>query len=239
MRAIDVTPNDVVFYDGEGYETLKKFLLAQGIEHVLLCGYHADMCVCSTAAGYENLRRDFNVFLVGDAVQATLPANKTARFATNQAVSFASLKVFITQVSWVRMLAGRRPRHGRHRVELARSILGNGLNPDAGLTRTTQRGGRLWLSRGRLSFVGPKGSGVGIEDGLRSGKSLRRHRLPTPSAPSEIPRNTRSFYVRLLQGPISTRVSGRRGVRCGRAVGRAERSWSEKLARQPRRPRRH
>jgi nicotinamidase-related amidase len=104
MRPIDVAVDDFVLYDGEGYETIKRFLVAQGIEHVLVCGYHADMCVCSTAAGYENLRKDFNVFLVGDAVQATQPANKTARFATNQAVSFASLKVFITQVSWVRPL---------------------------------------------------------------------------------------------------------------------------------------
>tara|TARA_B100000686_G_scaffold314547_1_gene360706 strand:+ start:308 stop:526 length:219 start_codon:yes stop_codon:yes gene_type:complete len=52
-------------------------------------------------AGHENLRCDFNVFLVGDAVQATFPANAAAQYATNQAVSFASLNVLVTQASWI------------------------------------------------------------------------------------------------------------------------------------------
>jgi hypothetical protein len=104
MKPLEVDPADVVIYDGDGYPALRDFLAGQGIEHVLLCGYHADMCVCKTTAGYENLRRDFNVFLVGDAVQATLPANRDSRYATNQAVSYASLDVFITQVSWVKPL---------------------------------------------------------------------------------------------------------------------------------------
>jgi hypothetical protein len=58
--------------------------------------------VCSTTAGYKNLRQDFNVFLVGDATLATFPAHATPRAATSAAVSFASLDLFITQVSWVR-----------------------------------------------------------------------------------------------------------------------------------------
>lgn len=102
MKPIDVAPNDVVIYDQDGYKALKEFLVSQGIEHVLLCGYHADMCVCSTTAGYDNLRNDFNVFLVADAVQSTLPANRDSRYATNQSISYASLKVLITQVSWVK-----------------------------------------------------------------------------------------------------------------------------------------
>lgn len=104
MRPIEVDPDDVVLYDGLGYPALKEFLQRQGIEHVLLCGYHADMCVCKTTAGYENLKRDFNVFLVGDAVQSTFPANKTARYATNQTVSFAALSLFVTQVSWIQSI---------------------------------------------------------------------------------------------------------------------------------------
>lgn len=105
MNAIPVDPADVVFYDAEGYDVLREFLKGQGIQHVLLCGYHADMCVCSTTAGYENLRKDFNVFLVGDGVQASLPANKLAAHSTNVAVSNASLKILITQASWVRPIA--------------------------------------------------------------------------------------------------------------------------------------
>lgn len=101
MSTIDVAHEDVVLYDQQGYDALRTFLQEQGIEHVLLCGYATDMCVCATTAGYENLRKDFNVFLVGDATQATCPANTTAAYATNQALSYAALDLFITQVSWV------------------------------------------------------------------------------------------------------------------------------------------
>ena len=110
MSSIDVHDEDVVFYDEQGYPALRDFLGQQGIEHVLLCGYATDMCVCETTAGYKNLKKDFNTFLVGDAVQATLPANKTAAYATNQAVSYAALNLLITQASWVQPIAdGERP----------------------------------------------------------------------------------------------------------------------------------
>ncbi len=101
-KDIDVDPNDVVIYDSEGYEPLRKFLKANGIRHVLLTGYATDMCFCKTTAGYENLSKDFNVFLVGDASLATFPANNTPRFATNAHLSFASLNQLVTQISWVK-----------------------------------------------------------------------------------------------------------------------------------------
>lgn len=100
---VDVHPDDVIIYDAEGYEPLKKFLQANGIKHVLLTGYATDMCFCKTTAGYENLSKDFNVFLVGDASLATFPANKSPRFAVNAAISFAALNHLITQVSWVKL----------------------------------------------------------------------------------------------------------------------------------------
>lgn len=108
MSTIDVADNDVVLYDRQEYPALRDFLQGEGVEHVLLCGYHADMCVCETTAGYKNLKQDFNVFLVGDAVQATLPANKTSAHATNQAVSYAALDLLITQASWVKPIGDRR-----------------------------------------------------------------------------------------------------------------------------------
>jgi hypothetical protein len=104
MKPIEVRPRDVVIYDAEGYPLLRDFLKRQGVRHVLLAGYNTDMCVCATTAGYKNLARDFDVFLVGDATIATFPAQPTPRFATNQAVCFAALNLFITQVSWVRPL---------------------------------------------------------------------------------------------------------------------------------------
>lgn len=101
---VDVFPDDVVLYDQQGYPTLKKFLRDNGIRHVLLTGYATDMCFCKTTAGFENLSKDFNVFLVGDATLATFPANNSPRYATNAHISFASLNQLITQVSWVRLV---------------------------------------------------------------------------------------------------------------------------------------
>ncbi|MBG88889.1 MAG: hypothetical protein CMO80_18585 [Verrucomicrobiales bacterium] len=99
---IDVFPDDVVLYDEQDYPALKKFLQDNGIRHILLTGYATDMCFCATTAGYENLSKDFNVFLVGDATLATFPANNSPRYATNAHISFASLNQLITQVSWIR-----------------------------------------------------------------------------------------------------------------------------------------
>lgn len=100
---VDVEPDDVVIYDAEGYEPLKAFLKSKGVRHVLLTGYATDMCFCKTTAGYENLSKDFNVFLVADASLATFPANSSPRFAVNAAISFASLNHLVTQVSWVKL----------------------------------------------------------------------------------------------------------------------------------------
>jgi Isochorismatase family len=101
---ITVHPDDVLIFDVEGYKPLKEFLQAAGVRHVILVGYATDMCFCKTTAGYENLSKDFNVFLVGDATLATYPANNTPRYATNAHISFASLNQLVTQVSWVKFL---------------------------------------------------------------------------------------------------------------------------------------
>jgi nicotinamidase-related amidase len=99
---IDVYPDDVLIFDVEGYQPLREFLQRSGIRNVLLVGYATDMCFCKTTAGYENLSKDFNVFLVGDATLATYPANNTPRYATNAHISFAAINQLVTQVSWVR-----------------------------------------------------------------------------------------------------------------------------------------
>jgi len=101
---VTVFPDDVLIFDVEGYQPLKEFLTKNGIRNVLLTGYATDMCFCKTTAGYENLSRDFNVFLVGDATLATYPANSSPRYATNAHISFASIDQLVTQVSWVKNL---------------------------------------------------------------------------------------------------------------------------------------
>jgi hypothetical protein len=101
-KDIDMDPDDVVIYDRDGYAPLKAFLERHKVRHVLLTGYATDMCYCRTTAGYQNLARDFNVFLVGDATLATFPANASPRHATNAAISFAAIDHLITQVSWVK-----------------------------------------------------------------------------------------------------------------------------------------
>ncbi len=98
---IDVYPDDVVIYDGKGYGPLKEFLKVNHIRHVLLTGYATDMCYCRTTAGYDNLSRDFDVFLVGDASLATFPAAATPKFTTSAHLSLASLDHLVTQISWV------------------------------------------------------------------------------------------------------------------------------------------
>jgi len=102
--AVDMSHDDVVIYDADGYDVLRDFLKKNAVRNVILVGYATDMCFCKTTAGYENLSRDFNVFLVGDATLATFPANQTPAYATNAHVSFASLNQLITQCSWIRTL---------------------------------------------------------------------------------------------------------------------------------------
>ena len=99
-------PQDLVFYDGEGYPKVRDFLKGSGVRHVLLLGYATDMCVKGTTCGYDNLCQDFNVFLVGDATLATYPASTTPRYATQVAVANAALSRMITQASWVRVADG-------------------------------------------------------------------------------------------------------------------------------------
>lgn len=99
--AVERAPEDRVFYDGEGYPTVRAYLKRRGIRHILLMGYATDMCVRATTCGYDNLCRDFNLFLVGDCTQATFPASVTPRFATQVALVNASLRQMITQASWV------------------------------------------------------------------------------------------------------------------------------------------
>lgn len=101
--SVSVDPQDIVIYDAEGYMALRDFLKTNGVRHVLLTGYATDMCYCRTTAGYENLSKDFNVFLVADASLATFPSNTSPRFAVNAAISFAALNQLITQVSWVQL----------------------------------------------------------------------------------------------------------------------------------------
>jgi len=101
-RDIEMYPDDVVVYDAEGYDKLREFLRANGVRHVLLTGYATDMCYARTCAGYENLAKDFNVFLVGDATLATFPAHVTPRFATSAHLALASLNQLVTQISWIK-----------------------------------------------------------------------------------------------------------------------------------------
>ncbi len=112
-KDVDVFPDDVVFYDEDGYPLLRDFLKKHGIRHVILSGYATDMCFCRTTAGYENLSKDFDVFLVGDATLATFPANDSPRYATNAHISFASLNQLITQCSWIRFTNQAQARTGR------------------------------------------------------------------------------------------------------------------------------
>jgi nicotinamidase-related amidase len=106
--AVEMAHDDIVIYDADGYAELRDFLKQHNVRNVILVGYATDMCFCKTTAGFENLSRDFNVFLVGDATLATFPANQTPAYATNAHISYASLNQLVTQCSWIRMLENPR-----------------------------------------------------------------------------------------------------------------------------------
>lgn len=101
VKCLQRGPNDTVFYDGEGYPKVYDYLKNSGVRHILLTGYATDMCVIGTTCGYNNLSKDFNVFLVGDATLATYPASTTPKYATQVALVNAALSQMITQVNWV------------------------------------------------------------------------------------------------------------------------------------------
>jgi len=103
VKCLERGQNDIVFYDGEGYPKVRDYLKSINVRHILLTGYAADMCVISTTCGYENLSKDFNVFLVGDATLATYPGSTTPKYATQVAVANAALRQMITQVNWVKL----------------------------------------------------------------------------------------------------------------------------------------
>jgi hypothetical protein len=92
---------DVVFYDGHWYEELKDYLKKRGIQHILLAGYATDICVKNSTAGYQNLKKDFNVFVVGDATLANFPAQDLPNQATSIALATASLNNLITETAWI------------------------------------------------------------------------------------------------------------------------------------------
>ena len=103
VKCLERGPNDIVFYDGEGYPKVCDYLKSIGVRHILLTGYCTDMCVIGTTCGYENLSKDFNVFLVGDATLATYPGSTTPKYATQVALANAALRQMITQVNWVKI----------------------------------------------------------------------------------------------------------------------------------------
>lgn len=116
-------PNDIVFYDGEGYEKVRDYLRKKGIRHILVMGFiekstilpthpragaeSADKTVMDrigTALDIERLGKDFNIFLVGDAVRTTFPGSTTPRYAVQAALAKLAGENMITQAGWVKVL---------------------------------------------------------------------------------------------------------------------------------------
>ena len=104
---LDRAREDLVFYDDDGYPAVRDYLKGRGVRHVLLAGYCTDICVVKTTCGYQNLGKDFNLFLVGDATLAAFPASTTPRYATQVALTNAALTQMVTQVGWIEPLAAR------------------------------------------------------------------------------------------------------------------------------------
>ena len=123
VKGIQRCPNDIIFYDGDGYERIRDYLKARGIRHILVLGLiekstilpthpragaqKADAAVLEkigTAPGIEKLGKDFNIFLVGDAVRTTFPGSATPKYAVQAALAKLAGENMITQAGWVRMV---------------------------------------------------------------------------------------------------------------------------------------
>ena len=92
----------MVIYDGEGYPALRQFLKNQGIRHVLLAGYNTDMCVCSTTAGYKNLRKTSTYSWLGMRRSRLFRPSRRRDSRPRRRCASPALNLFITQASWVR-----------------------------------------------------------------------------------------------------------------------------------------
>jgi hypothetical protein len=101
VNTLNFFDNYQIIYDQEGYDTLKKMLKRNNIKHVLLGGYCLDKCVKHTTAGYDNLKKDFNVFIIGDATLSTYPASEKPHYSNYYNIANASLTNLITQISWI------------------------------------------------------------------------------------------------------------------------------------------
>lgn len=96
---IDVHHNDIVIYDTKNYAPLKKYLKNQNIQHILLTKYTTDIYFYETTTNYQNLSKNFNVFLIKDTSLTTFPTNRSPQFTINATISFTALNHLITQVS--------------------------------------------------------------------------------------------------------------------------------------------
>ena len=108
VNTIGYHPDDMVIYDQEGYYALKSYLKTRGIKHILLGGYALDLCVKKTTAGYENLKKDFNVIVVGDLTLSTFPAQQKPNMATTVELAKISLHTLITETSWISYIQGEK-----------------------------------------------------------------------------------------------------------------------------------
>ena len=120
VKGLVRTANEIVFYEGDGYDTIRDYLKSRGIRHILVLGFFEKETILPThpraedktantsvTAGFgsectiETLGKDFNIFLVGDAMRTTFPASDTPRFAVQAELAKLSGEYMVTQVGWV------------------------------------------------------------------------------------------------------------------------------------------
>jgi len=94
--------SDLFFFDGEGYESIKRQLKKKGIKNILLCGYALNLCIKGSVLGYENLKKDFNVLIVADACLSSSRATPFTPLLTFSDIFDCSLNNLMTQTSWVK-----------------------------------------------------------------------------------------------------------------------------------------
>lgn len=123
VKGLARTANEIVLYDGDGYDSIRNYLKSRGIRHILVLGFFEKETLLPThpraedessskpisaklglECTIEKLGKDFNIFLVGDTMRTTFPASTTPRYAVQAELAKLSGEYMITQVGWVNVV---------------------------------------------------------------------------------------------------------------------------------------
>jgi hypothetical protein len=97
---LEVCEDDIVFYDGDGWNKSLKYLKMIGVKHILAIGFSMDVCL---RRRIDYLKKHFNIIIVSDASLATFPGPNNPNSIMEFKSYDQSLDYFITSTTRIRM----------------------------------------------------------------------------------------------------------------------------------------